>query len=167
MLLAGIIIAVVILGVVIIYHTRGVAMAMAVIGYSYTHYPHYFDKYQYQMINETIGAQIMPMMETLLEPLYDVNLIQKGHQLLDKYNRNDKTMHVDDLYASLIEVKEQLESRYNSLILINKSQSVDAKYKYNDRANNLYYRKEYLADYAQYHVNETSHLIDSIQKVFV
>lgn len=169
MLLAIFIIGVVILGVIMVYNTRGLAMAMAIVGMTYKQYPTYFDQYQFSMTNEMLDAQIMPMIETILEPLYDVNLIQKGHQLLDAYNRNDKTIYIDDLYAELLGVKEQLESRYNSLILINQpNEAISAvKHKYNDRANNLYYKKEYIADYAQYHANETSHLIDSIQRIFV
>lgn len=169
MLLAIFIIGVVLLSVIMLYNTRGLAMAMAIVGYSYKQYPTYFDQYQFSMTKEMLDAQIMPMLETVLEPLYDVNLIQKGHQLLNAYNRNDKTIYIDDLYAELMEVKEQLESRHNSLILINQSNGAisDVKHKYNDRANNLYYKKEYIADYAQYHANETSHLIDSIQQIFV
>jgi hypothetical protein len=169
MLLAIFIIGVVILGVIMVYNTRGLAMAMAIAGITYKQYPTYFDQYQFSMTKEMLDAQIMPMLETLLEPMYDVNLIQKGHQLVDAYCRNDKTIYIDDLYAELMEVKEQLETRYNSLILINQTSGTSSgiKGKYNDRANNLYYKKEYIADYAQYHANETSYLIDSIQQILV
>lgn len=169
MLLAIFIIGVVILGVIMVYNTRGLAMAMTIMGMTYRQYPTYFDQYQFTMTDDMIKGQITPILETLLEPLYDVNLIQKGHQLVDAYSRNDKTIYIDDLYAELMEVKEQLETRYNSLILINQTSGTSSvmKGKYNDRANNLYYKKEYIADYAQYHANETSYLIDSIQQILV
>lgn len=169
MLLAIFIIGVVILGVIMVYNTRGLAMAMAIVGMTYRQYPLYLDEYQFTMTDDMIKGQITPILKSAFEPLYDVNLIQKGHELLDAYNRNDKTIYIDDLYSDLREVREQLEVRYNRLILLNKSNQLafDMKTKYNNHANQLYYKKMYTADYAQYHANDISQLIHSIQQIFV
>lgn len=152
----------VLIALMIVYNSRSLAAALAVVGYSYKNFPTYFEFLQSSTDKNDLRSQVMPMLETILEPLYDIHLIHNGYQMLNDYN-SPQCASAEELQ----QLKEQLEFRYNSLTVMTRSKSGEMKQLYNERANQIYYKKDYVADYSQYHANETSHLIHEIQKRFV
>jgi hypothetical protein len=157
----------ILIALVIVFHSRSMAFALALVGYSYKYFPAYFEFMRSPAPEkDDLRSQVMPMLETVLEPLYDINLIQTGYQMLTHYNSPD-CASPEEIHEQLMALKWQLEVRHNSLTVMSRSKSGEMKQLYNERANQIYYKKDYVADYSQYHANETSHLIHEVQKLFV
>jgi|LauGreDrversion4_2_1035121.scaffolds.fasta_scaffold76685_4 hypothetical protein len=154
-----------ILGGILLYKTREITKTLNRFRVSCTNFMEYFKKTQPQPIDrEIVWAQVVPILETILEPLYDINLIRKSYHTLNQFHENQSYY---DKHEELMDIKHQLEYRYNSLKLMIKSNSGEMKKDYNERANRLYYKNIYVSDYSNYHANEVSHLIDEIQRVLV